>query len=129
MVVCVFFFFKQKTAYEMRISDGVQTCARPVMNKIIVATLFAGAAALTSPAFAQDTNSTFTGPRVEGLIGYDHVGAGSDIDNDNGRDDPSVDGLPYGLGFGYGIAVGGAGLGVGGELTDIYGNSENRRKV
>src|SRR3546814_11107088 len=25
----VFFFFKQKTAYEMRISDGVQTCALP----------------------------------------------------------------------------------------------------
>src|SRR3546814_9244657 len=26
----VFFFFKQKTAYEMRISDGVQTCALPI---------------------------------------------------------------------------------------------------
>src|SRR3546814_8785410 len=88
------------------------------MNKIIVATLFAGAAALTSPAFAQDTNSTFTGPRVEGLIGYDHVGAGSDIDNDNGRDDQSVDGLLYGLGIGYDIAVGGAVLGVEAELTD-----------
>src|SRR3546814_12628617 len=24
------FFFKQKTAYEMRISDGVQTCALPI---------------------------------------------------------------------------------------------------
>src|SRR3546814_4253393 len=87
------------------------------MNKIIVATLFAGAAALTSPAFAQDTNSTFTGPRVEGLIGYDHVGAGSDIDNDNGRDDQSVDGLLYGLGIGYDIAVGGAVLGRSEEHT------------
>src|SRR3546814_18718064 len=26
----VLFFFKQKTAYEMRISDGVQTCALPI---------------------------------------------------------------------------------------------------
>src|SRR3546814_15379735 len=26
----LFFFFKQKTAYEMRISDGVQTCALPI---------------------------------------------------------------------------------------------------
>src|SRR3546814_1194946 len=26
----MFFFFKQKTAYEMRISDGVQTCALPI---------------------------------------------------------------------------------------------------
>src|SRR3546814_16787523 len=30
MSVCVFFFFKQKTAYEMRISDWVQTCALPI---------------------------------------------------------------------------------------------------
>src|SRR3546814_4714050 len=27
-----FFFFKQKTAYEMRISDGVQTCALPISS-------------------------------------------------------------------------------------------------
>src|SRR3546814_1084027 len=26
----VFFFFKQKTAYEMRISDWIQTCALPI---------------------------------------------------------------------------------------------------
>src|SRR3546814_7929747 len=31
-VVC--FFFKQKTAYEMRISDGVQTCALPILDLI-----------------------------------------------------------------------------------------------
>src|SRR3546814_4722142 len=30
LMCCVFFFFKQKTAYEMRISDGVQTCALPI---------------------------------------------------------------------------------------------------
>src|SRR3546814_9023416 len=35
MQYCLFyfflvFFFKQKTAYEMRISDGVQTCALPI---------------------------------------------------------------------------------------------------
>src|SRR3546814_2071524 len=29
-ILCFFFFFKQKTAYEMRISDGVQTCALPI---------------------------------------------------------------------------------------------------
>src|SRR3546814_10862786 len=28
-----FFFFKQKTAYEMRISDGVQTCALPIYKR------------------------------------------------------------------------------------------------
>src|SRR3546814_10044454 len=30
--VKVLFFFKQKTAYEMRISDGVQTCALPIFT-------------------------------------------------------------------------------------------------
>src|SRR3546814_2929973 len=29
----VFFFFKQKTAYEMRISDWVQTCALPIFGE------------------------------------------------------------------------------------------------
>src|SRR3546814_16819124 len=29
---CDFFFFKQKTAYELRISDGVQTCALPICS-------------------------------------------------------------------------------------------------
>src|SRR3546814_3342051 len=28
--VCFVFFFKQKTAYEMRISDWIQTCALPI---------------------------------------------------------------------------------------------------
>src|SRR3546814_15630140 len=30
MVLFLFFFFKQKTAYEMRISDWSQTCALPI---------------------------------------------------------------------------------------------------
>src|SRR3546814_17601098 len=30
-----FFFFKQKTAYEMRISDWIQTCALPVASLFI----------------------------------------------------------------------------------------------
>src|SRR3546814_3430892 len=33
--VSVFFFFKQKTAYEMRISDWSSTCALPILLKDI----------------------------------------------------------------------------------------------
>src|SRR3546814_3455085 len=29
-MINAYFFFKKKTAYEMRISDGVQTCALPI---------------------------------------------------------------------------------------------------
>src|SRR3546814_6933318 len=32
LVLFVVFFFKQKTAYEMRISDWIQTCALPISD-------------------------------------------------------------------------------------------------
>src|SRR3546814_8310073 len=39
VVLCFLFvfFFKQKTAYEMRISDGVQTCALPICDVVALA--------------------------------------------------------------------------------------------
>ncbi|MEJ7926469.1 outer membrane beta-barrel protein [Sphingobium sp. AN641] len=93
------------------------------MNKILVAALMTSAS-LATPALAQDINSSFTGPRVEAILGYDHVGAGSDVDNNNGRDDQSIDGLLYGVGAGYDVAVGGAVLGVEAEYTDSTAKSD-----
>lgn len=93
------------------------------MRKFVVATLLAGTAVAT-PALAQDVGPTFTGPRVEAILGYDHVGAGSDIDNNNGRDDQSIDGLLYGVGAGYDINLGGAVVGVEGEYTDSTAKSD-----
>lgn len=93
------------------------------MKKILVAALLTGSAVAT-PALAQDTNPTFTGPRVEAILGYDHIGAGSDVDNENGRDDQSIDGLLYGVGVGYDVALGGAVLGVEGEITDSTAKSD-----
>jgi outer membrane immunogenic protein len=74
---------------------------------------------LAAPAaFAQDS-PTFTGPRVEGLLGYDISRAGSDVDNDaNSNDDESIEGLLYGVGAGYDVAVGDKAIvGVEGEFT------------
>lgn len=93
------------------------------MKKILVASLLAGAT-VTAPAVAQDVNPTFTGPRVEAILGYDHVGAGSDFDNDNGRDDQSIDGLLYGVGVGYDVNLGSAVVGVEGEYTDSTAKSD-----
>ncbi len=93
------------------------------MKKLLVAALLTGSAVAT-PALAQDTNPAFTGPRVEAILGYDHIGAGSDVDNENGRDDQSIDGLLYGAGVGYDVAVGGAVLGVEGEITDSTAKSD-----
>ncbi len=93
------------------------------MNKLMVATLFAGATIAATPAMAQDVGPTFTGPRVEGILGYDHVGAGSSVDNNNGRDDQSIDGLLYGIGAGYDVNLGSAVVGVEGEWTDSTAKS------
>ena len=92
------------------------------MRKFIAAALLAGTAA--TPALAQDVNPTFTGPRIEATLGYDRVGAGSSIDNDNGRDDQKIDGLLYGGGIGFDFAAGGAVLGVEGEITESTAKSE-----
>ncbi len=92
------------------------------MRKFIVAALLAGTVA--APALAQDANPTFTGPRIEGTLGYDHVGAGSSVSNNNGRDDQKIDGLLYGGGIGFDFAAGGVVLGVEGEITGSTAKSE-----
>ena len=68
-------------------------------------------------ASAQTTDPTFTGPRIGAIIGYDHVGAGSSVSNNNGRDDQKIDGLLYGGDLGYDLAVGGFVVGAEGEAT------------
>ncbi|WP_176596062.1 MULTISPECIES: outer membrane protein [Sphingobium] len=92
------------------------------MRKILAATLLTGAA-VASPALAQEPNPTFTGPRVEAILGYDHSGAGSSVDNDNNRNDQSIDGLLYGVGAGYDVNLGSAVVGVEGEYTDSTAKS------
>ena len=78
------------------------------------------------PALAQETDPTFTGPRVEATLGYDHVGAGSSVSNNNGRDDQKIDGLLYGGGVGYDVALGGLVAGAEGEITGSTArNSQN----
>ena len=77
------------------------------MNKLITV-LASGCAlvAIASPAMAQDVASTFTGPRVAAIVGYDVTKAGSSVDNDTtSSDDQSIDGLLYGGEVGYDFAV------------------------
>ena len=83
----------------------------------LVSALALGVAA--TPAMAQEANSTFTGPRVEGVIGYSMTGAGSTVDNDaNSNDDQDIDGLLYGGAVGFDFALGGVLVGAEAELTD-----------
>jgi outer membrane immunogenic protein len=77
------------------------------MRSIVVAALVAATAA--SPVFAQDSSgrAPFTGPRIEGLAGWDRV-------QNNGHDD----GVNYGVAAGYDIQTGMGVVGIEGEVGD-----------
>lgn len=94
--------------------------------KKFAAILVAGTTALVAvPAMAQESDDKFTGPRVEALVGYDDVRAGSSVDDDgNDNNDQSIDGVNYGIGIGYDIDLGGAVLGLEGEYTDSTAKTE-----
>ena len=77
------------------------------MRKLVLAAL--AASAMTAPAFAQD--ATFTGPRIEALVGYDSASDGTD------GDAGSSDGVTYGGAIGYDFQIGGAVIGAEAELT------------
>lgn len=96
------------------------------MRKVLLATTVAalglGAAA---PAFAQATDRPFTGPRVGAILGWDGLRPGSTEDSDIRGDDQSADGLLYGVDAGYDIGLGGAVVGVEGEITGSTGKVDN----
>lgn len=83
--------------------------------------------AAAAPAVAQSADPTFTGPRIEAIVGYDKTRAGSSVDNDsNIPNDESIDGLLYGVGVGYDIDIGGAVLGAEAEYTQSTAKTEFR---
>lgn len=88
------------------------------MKKVLVC-LATGSALVSVPALAQSTETSFTGPRVEAIIGYDISKAGSTVDDDFNEDnDQSIDGFMYGIGAGYDYDFGSSVVGVEAELTD-----------
>lgn len=105
----------------------------PVITSLI---LCAAAGGFAAPAVAQ-TDSPFTGPRVEILGGYDTLRSGSDADIDTDNDgifednnlDQSVDGFAYGAALGYDIDAGPVVLGIEGEYMDSTGNQESGENV
>lgn len=88
------------------------------MKKILMI-LAAGSALTAFPAMAQDTDPTFTGPRVGVLLGYDIAKAGSSVDDDaNIGNDQSMEGLLYGVEAGYDLSLGGMVVGAEASFTD-----------
>lgn len=80
------------------------------------------AAALSVPAAAQET--TWSGPWIAGIAGYDINKTGSTRDIDDQDIDQSIEGAAYGVGVGYDADLGGLVLGAEAELTDSSANSD-----
>lgn len=76
--------------------------------------------ATATPAFAQDEAAApFTGPRVEALVGWDHVGAYGE----------GEDGVVYGIAGGYDAQVSSVAFGVEGEVTGASTESDFGEKA
>ena len=76
--------------------------------------LAAGTAFLSVPALAQDADTSFTGPRVGVLLGYDVTKAGSSVDDDaNFDNDQSID-----------VALGGLVVGAEASISDSTAKTE-----
>lgn len=99
------------------------------MKKGIALLMAAGSlVALAAPAAAQD--STFSGPWVGVVGGFDKNKAGSTVDNDATDDDgifedsESANGIVYGAAAGYDIDLGTMVIGAEAELTDSTADSD-----
>lgn len=80
------------------------------MRNLVLASLLA--TAFATPALAQDADAPFTGPRIEGVVGWDRIqGDGTHSDD-----------IGYGVIAGYDAQVGRAV--IGGEVE--YSDSDNR---
>ena len=77
------------------------------MRIVLFAATALAATALAGPAFAQDSDPSFTGAHAEGVVGWDRTQDGSD----------STDGIVFGGAAGYDIQVGKLVLGVEAEAT------------
>jgi outer membrane immunogenic protein len=95
------------------------------MRTLFTAALLASAVA--APAYAQDAG-TFTGFRVEGLVGYDRFDIGGEDDTDDGLDE-SIDGVTYGVAAGYDFDLGNAVLGIEGEFSDSSGELDDDEDI
>lgn len=81
------------------------------MRTMFLAATALAATALTAPAFAQDADPDFSGPRAEGVVGWDRAEDGGGVDSD------AADGVVYGGAVGYDFNLGKVVLGVEGEVT------------
>lgn len=90
------------------------------MRKTLFILAGASAAAAAVPAAAKDGSGdkTFNGPRVEAIVGWDKMQAGSSVNVDPAASNhKSMDGLMYGAGVGYDVDMGGLVVGAEAEYT------------
>jgi outer membrane immunogenic protein len=101
------------------------------MRKLVLTALVVTAAAVSSPAFAQDA-APFSGPRIGVIAGWDHLVPGNS--DDSYYRNNNADGVVYGVDGGYDVRAGrNLVLGIDGEVSgstakvdsDPYNNSDD----
>lgn len=83
----------------------------------------ASLAAIGAPAAAQET--TFSGPWISGVAGYDINKTGSTRDVDDQNVDQTMEGVVYGVGLGFDADLGNMVVGAEAELTKSTADSED----
>lgn len=76
---------------------------------------------LATPALAQDEDTSMSGFYVGGYVGYDHVTISVE-----GEGDGSKDGVAFGALAGYNVDLGGAFVGIEGEIGDASTQQEEQ---
>lgn len=101
------------------------------MRKYVIAALLAAGAA--APAYAQTAPGTFTGFRLEGLVGYDKLQSGNrdddGVDTSQDEGDESIDGVGFGVGAGYDFDLGGVVAGIEAEYVESTGKQESDETI
>lgn len=80
------------------------------MRTIIIGASALAMIAFAAPAYAQDDEKSFSGPRAEAIVGWDRV-------SDDSIYDATKDGVVFGGAIGYDVRRGNAVFGVEGEVT------------
>lgn len=106
------------------------------MKSPLILSLLAGSILFPAVAQAQE-QSSFSGPRIEIIGGYDTLRSGSDVDIDTDDEgifedndlDQSVDGFAYGVAAGYDFDLGSVIFGVEAEYMDSTGKQETDEDI
>ena len=95
---------------------GTQGCVLPTAQTHTTVEPAPATTAYVAPIV--DDTPSFSGFRIEGLVGYDRLSAGDGGEDTEDGGDNSIDGILFGVGAGFDFDMGGLVAGIEGEYTE-----------